>query len=188
MQYFSCIQLGEDYWVLRYSTATQCYDAQWNAYFPFAVAMLVCYPFGVPFVFFLILRTLWARGELGLEATKTRLGFLYDCYTAPFWWFEASKTLFCERLFLCSIVSPYCPLFPLPNQIFELLRKLFLSAIAVYIFSGSPTQILISQFIAFGANNAVLFYRCARARPRGEPWGSSAGPCFNAPVLLSNLI
>ena len=30
-------------------------------------------------------------------------------------------------------------------EVFELLRKLLLSAVAVYIYSGTPTQLLVSQ-------------------------------------------
>ena len=33
-------------------------------------------------------------------------------------------------------------------EVFEVLRKLFLSAVVVFIYNGSPTQILIAQFAA----------------------------------------
>ena len=73
--------------------------------------------------------------------------------------------------FLPSAPHPPRPNGPLPPalseiqlrywwyEIFELLRKLFLSAIAVFVYSGQPTQLLISQFVAFGATFLVMALR-----------------------------
>ena len=131
LSYFACIQMGNGFWVMRYSQTTQCYTSEYNTFLPYAAAMVALYPFGVPFLFFGILYSLVRRGALEEETTKARFGFLYEAYEGRMPYFE----------------------------VFELLRKLYLSAIAVYIFSGSPTQIMCSSFVAIGACCVVLLLR-----------------------------
>ena len=120
LQYFSCIKLGDNFWVMRYSQTTQCYTAEYNAYYGYAIAMIFVYPVGVPLAFLAILWRLARTGTLDSTVARARFGFLYETYEPHMWAFE----------------------------VFELIRKLFLSAIAVFIFSGTPTQLMVSQFVA----------------------------------------
>ena len=80
LQFFSCQNLGDGLYVMRYSLTTVCYDSTYNAYLPYAVFCVLLYPVGVPALFLAVLYSLHAGGRLEAEATRLRLGFLYEAY------------------------------------------------------------------------------------------------------------
>ena len=68
------------------SQTTICYDSTYNAYRPFAIFCVFLYPLGVPALFLAVLSISNARGHLGHEAVKLRIGFLYEAYQASGIW------------------------------------------------------------------------------------------------------
>ena len=48
LQFFSCVEYGDSFYVMRYSPITKCYDAAYQATIPFAYLMVLVWPFGIP--------------------------------------------------------------------------------------------------------------------------------------------
>ena len=72
-------------------------------------------------------------------------------------------------------------------EVFELLRKLFLSALAVFVFSGSPTQLYISSFVAYVASSVVLLLRPYR-KPEDDLLAAAAHTEIFLLLSMGNLL
>jgi hypothetical protein len=79
----------------------QCYDAEWNANLPYMISMVFLYPIGLPALVFTKLYL--NRDTLDTVATKLELGFLFECYTPKFWWFEIVDMFY--KLTVTSLVG-----------------------------------------------------------------------------------
>ena len=123
LKYYSCMKAGDNFYILRYVRDTVCYDALWYKYYYFALTMVIVYPVGVPVLAWFLIGREARANRLELRATKSRYGFLYSSLRFSHWYFEE----------------------------LDLLRKLFLSAIAVFVFPGSPSQLILAQFVSFFA-------------------------------------
>eukprot|EP00937_MAST-01D_sp_MAST-1D-sp2_P007766 g7766.t1 len=138
LQMWDCVPLqnGESY--LRADMSIQCGGSQgiptqmfgsqgtYATYSSLAAVFIFVYPIGVPLLFLGVLfvnrKQLYA-GDAGHEADaemEEELGFLYLGYTRKYWWWECV----------------------------ELLRKLTLTGLVVFIAPGTPTQLFVVVLLA----------------------------------------
>ena len=85
LQFFSCQQLGDNFFVLRYSQTTECFTPDYEAFRPYAIVCVLLYPVGVPLLFLGWLWRLVRTQQLGNAAARARYGFLYQSYTRQYW-------------------------------------------------------------------------------------------------------
>merc|ERR1712072_22418 len=114
IQYITCSEKidGKQYLVQDYTL--ECFDGQWNEFFPFAVLALTIYPLGVPAFF---AYKLWSRHDKLKDSNViARYGFLYEMYRpGTYWW-----------------------------DVYEMLQKLLLTGLIVLIFPGKKLQVVIA--------------------------------------------
>jgi hypothetical protein len=113
----------------------RCYTREWFAYALYAGVMCALYVIGFPLSIAIILvrRRRVLFGE-GSAETRRVYGFLYEAYGPSAWWWEVE----------------------------ELLRKLFLSAVVVFVNPGSPLQVTMAVLISGWAHVLHAVYK---------PWG-----------------
>lgn len=95
----------------------QCFESEWNSYAYIGVFFILLYPIGIPLATFLILYS--NRDRLTETATFYKYGFLYGGYKENRWWFE----------------------------IVELMRKLVLTSIIIFVSQGTASQIFIGILV-----------------------------------------
>ena len=104
LQLFNCIQLGANFYVLRYNVNTQCYTSEYYSYLGYAIASLLIFPVGIPVLFFTLLASRARKGLLLTVGNRARFGLLTNGYVLPrFWWFEEAVScafglLVCGRI------------------------------------------------------------------------------------------
>jgi len=117
LRMFACDKIGkEDY--LRADYTLKCTTSRYYAYFLVAVGGIFLYPFGIPFVFFVLLYR--NRHRFHLEETQYRYGFLYDQYESDKWYYE----------------------------LIELMRKLILTGTIIFFLDGSISQISFALLVS----------------------------------------
>jgi hypothetical protein len=106
---YNCYLL-EGVYYMKMDFEIKCYSDQWNAMIGPSIAMILLYPFGIPFVTWVLL----FRARRVLDATKTQLelGFLYESYATACWYFEMLVML--NKLFLVSFVGFFPDLAQMP--------------------------------------------------------------------------
>lgn len=106
----------------------QCYEADYFFYMFIAICGVFVYPLGIPFFFITLLRSYSKISVNGLpmeEDPESQMmlndpvieesyGFLYARFRVEYWWYETS----------------------------EMMRKLFIGSLAMFITPGSPTQVV----------------------------------------------
>lgn len=108
LRLFVCRNInGTDYLLADFTL--ECYDSQWRQYAYIDIFFIALYPVGIPVFFFLLLWT--NRKRLTLPDIRIELGFLYEAYSADFWWFELVDMM--NKLFLTSFLA----FFPSESQL-----------------------------------------------------------------------
>jgi hypothetical protein len=82
---FMCKEVEGNSFVLNDFTLL-CGSDEWLSFVPFAAAMTVVYPIGVPLLFFFVLRN--HRNRFHEASVRLKLGFLYEAFNEDCWWFE----------------------------------------------------------------------------------------------------
>jgi hypothetical protein len=119
---------------LRSDYSIECYEGSYNAYMGIAILGVLIYPIGIP-VFFT--KVLYGYATVTLDGfvvmandpgaqrmlmhpiIAERFGFLYDRFRQEYWWYETC----------------------------EMVRKLMIGSISMFIMPGTPTQVCVT--IAF---------------------------------------
>ena len=109
LRLFVCRRInGADYLLADFTK--NCYDAEWRQYAYIDIFFIALYPVGIPVFFFILLWT--NRKRLSLPDIRVQLGFLYEAYSADFWWFELVDMM--NKLFLTSFLAFFPPETQLP--------------------------------------------------------------------------
>eukprot|EP01112_Ceratiomyxa_fruticulosa_P000834 TRINITY_DN1076_c0_g2_i1.p1 TRINITY_DN1076_c0_g2~~TRINITY_DN1076_c0_g2_i1.p1 ORF type:complete len:917 (+),score=160.47 TRINITY_DN1076_c0_g2_i1:59-2752(+) len=106
----------------------QCHVDPWNSYVIGTAIMVVFWIFGIPAGFIALL--IKFRNQLDEDNIRSRFGFLYYQYKLKYFYWE----------------------------IIELIRRLFLTAIVIFVGRGTPTQFVIADLISFVAVVAQLIF------------------------------
>jgi hypothetical protein len=113
LEYFGCSDSIDGVNYLTKDYRLECFNGTWNQWLPLAFLAVIVYPFGMPTLFSF---KLWQnRSRLGSPRVSNRYGFLYEQYRPEVYWWD----------------------------IFELLRKLFLTGIIVLIAPGQVFQVIV---------------------------------------------
>ena len=110
--------MTEDVSIRCWGPGADVYGSQWqDTWMPFAYAGIGLYTFGIPLLFYAILR--WHHKALVLQTPRcqSRYGFLYGKYEDRAWYWE----------------------------LFEMFRKLIFTSVIVFLANGTATQIVIAM-------------------------------------------
>lgn len=97
---YVCYNL-EGVYYMKMDFEVLCYESEWNAMIGPSTVMILIYPFGIPFVTFLLLYR--SRKRLDATDVRVRLGFLYESYNKYNWYFE--MVVMINKLFLVAFVG-----------------------------------------------------------------------------------
>jgi len=115
------------FWVLLGSTLffffqdfeVMCYQDEWNSMIWPSLVMILMYPFGIPFVTFVLLYR--ARTVLDEPKVRFQLGFLYESYTRVAWFWEL--VVMANKLFLTSFVGFFPDAMQMPAALIVFLSR-----------------------------------------------------------------
>ena len=112
LEYFTCSGKINDAYYLLKDYRIECFSGKWNFLAVVGIAAALLYPLGIPAFFFL---QLWRnRRHLDSDKFQSRYGFLYEHYRrGAYMW-----------------------------DVFEMIRKLFLTGVIVVIFPGETFQVV----------------------------------------------
>lgn len=119
---------------------------RYKRYLPAFGLALLLYPFGIPVMFFLLLKF-----RRNTHPWDDNLSFLYKAYRPNYWWFE----------------------------VYELVRKLFLTGLIIFVAAGTATQIAIACVICVVTTALHL-----RLQPYEDRWDDILQTCSLSELLI----
>ena len=129
IEYFTCSEKLEGKYFLSKDYNVECYAGEWNTLLVVAIGGLLAYPIGIPAYFGI---KLWQRrNSLDNDLVIARYGFLFVAYNkGAYMW-----------------------------DVYEMLRKLFLTGVIVLIFPGKSFQVVVAAICNLCFLTFLLIHR-----------------------------